>query len=226
MRILIRVYAPFFLLLALVAAVCARWDLPVHLFTQEPQVLARLPWYAGGLAMITGWLWCAAAAACLIGWSLLRARRDADRLPAFLLYFGLLSLGVLLDDAFQLHERSVAWFGIREKAVYSAYLAVLVLGLFSFRYELLKSDFRLLLSSALFLGLSVIVDVLQSIYGERLGPWRPLFEDGFKLLGAAGWLGYFWTTASGALSRSSSTHDKGVRFSSYSGGRLAVMIGP
>lgn len=226
MRTLIRVYAPFFLLLALAAAACARWNLPVHLFTQEPQVLARLPWYAGGLAMITGWLWCAAAAACLIAWSLLRARRDADRLPAFLLYFGLFTLWVLLDDAFQFHERSEAWFGIREKAVYAAYLAVLLFGLFSFRYEILRSELLLLGSAALFLGLSVIVDVLQSLYGERLGPWRPLFEDGFKLLGAAGWLGYFWTTASGALSRSSSTHDKGVPFSQYSGRRLAVMIGP
>lgn len=53
--------------------------------------------------------------------------------------------------------------------------------------------------AAVFLGLSLFVDGLQDLFGERLGPWRILFEDGFKLLGAAGWLGYFTTTGSRAL---------------------------
>lgn len=198
MRNQIRLYLPFLLMLVLAAAVCARWSIPAHMFMREPQTLGRLPWYAGLFSLAGGWLWASAATACLMGWSILRRRPGSDRLPVFLLYFGLLTIAVLLDDALQLHEHADA-IGIPEKATGAIYLAVLLGGLISFRDEILRSDFRLFASAILFLGLSVIIDALQSIYGEGLGPWRILLEDGFKILGAAGWCGFFWTTASRSL---------------------------
>jgi hypothetical protein len=51
-----------------------------------------------------------------------------------------------------------------------------------------------------FLGLSVSVDVVQDQIEAILGTWRILVEDGFKLLGIAGWFGYFLRCALGALS--------------------------
>lgn len=198
MRGMIRFYAPFFLLLALAAAACARWDTPIWLLMREPQNLGHLPRYAGLFSMLTVWLWGASAAACLLACGVLRARRDADRLAAFLLYFGALTVMVMLDDALQLHEQAEN-MGIPAKLIFGSYFAGLLAGLFSFRREILDTDYRLLASAAGFLGLSVFVDVLQMRYGDALGPWRILFEDGFKLLGAAGWLGYFWTTASRSL---------------------------
>lgn len=198
MRYTARLYAPAVLLLGLVTAACLRWSLPAALFMREPQRLGQLPWYAGMLAMVTVWLWCAAAAACLFAWSVLRGRPGAERVSAFLRYFGALTIAVMLDDAFQLHEKA-GWFGLDEKLVYAAYLAALLRGLFAYREELLQSQPRLLASAALFLGLSVFVDAGQYYFDARFGPWRILVEDGFKLLGAVGWLGYFWTAAGRSL---------------------------
>lgn len=198
MRNMVRIYTPAVLLLGLVTTACLRWSLPASLFMREPQRLGQLPWYAGMLAMVTVWLWCATATTCLFAWSVLRGRPGADRLPAFLRYFGVLTIAVMLDDAFQLHEKA-GWFGLDEKLVYAAYFAALLRGLISFREELLQSQPRLLVSAALFLGLSVFVDARQYHYDARFGPWRILVEDGLKLLGAAGWLGFFWTAAGRSL---------------------------
>lgn len=199
MRSLTRAYAPYALLLLAAAAACARWDIAPYLLMREPQNLGQLPWYAGACSMITGWLWCAAAVVCFFVWSILGERPDADGLPKFMLYFGALTLALMLDDAFQLHEQAAARFLAGDKAVFAAYLGMLITGARLYRHEIRKSEVRLLASAIVFLGLSLLVDGLQDLYGERLGPWRILFEDGFKLLGAAGWLGYFTTTGSRAL---------------------------
>lgn len=198
MRSLIRLYGPFVLVLALVAVVCARVGVPPYLLTREPQNLGGVAWYAGSLSMLTGWLWCSTSAVCLFGWSVLRRRSRADRLPSFLLYFGLLTLALMLDDAFQMHEQADG-FGVPEKAFYAAYLGALLVGLFTYRFEVRRSEFLLLASGGFFLGMSIVVDVLQARYGESLGPWRIYFEDGFKLLGAVGWLGFFGASANRAL---------------------------
>jgi len=191
-------YGPFVLILALVAAACARFGVPPYLLTREPQNLGGVAWYAGSLSMLTGWLWCSTSAVCLLSWSVLRRRPREDRLPSFLLYFGLLTLALMLDDAFQLHEQADG-FGVPEKAFYGAYLGALLAGLFTYRFEVRRSELLLFASGGFFLGLSIFVDVLQARYGERLGPWRIYFEDGFKLLGTVGWLGFFWAAATRAL---------------------------
>lgn len=171
MRSLIRVYAPYVLLLLAAAAAGARWDAPAY------------------LSMVTGWLWCATAVVCFFVWSILGERPDADGLPRFMLYFGLLTIAVMLDGAFQLHERAALRFPAGDKAIFAAYLGMTIVGARLHRHEIRKSEVRLLASALVFLGLSLLFN----------GPRRGLWEDGFKLLGAAGWLGYFTTTGSRAL---------------------------
>lgn len=199
MRPLLRCYAPYLLILLLVAAACARCGIAPYMLMREPQNLGGLPWYAGGFSILTGWLWCATAVVCCFVWSILGERSDADGLPKFMLYFGMLTIALMFDDAFQFHEHADEWFGVGEKVVYAGYLGMLLVGLGLYRHEIRKSELRLLASALACLGLSIVVDVFQGRFDALAGPWRILFEDGFKLLGAAGWLGYFTTTGSRAL---------------------------
>lgn len=180
MRLLTRFYAPYLTVLLLGAAAGARFCPP--------------PWCETALALLTGWLWCATAVVCCFVWSVLGERTDADGLPQFMLYFGVLTVAVLLDDAFRLREFLGARLGIGGRAVYAGYAGLLILGARIHRHEIRKSELRLLGSAILFLGLSLAIGAFPGG-----GPWRALLEGGLKLLGAAGWLGYFTTTGSRAL---------------------------
>ncbi|MDP3542430.1 MAG: hypothetical protein Q8T11_08190 [Elusimicrobiota bacterium] len=193
MRLLLSVYAPPALLLAAVAAKCARDGISPSYFMSEPQTLGGLDWHAGLCATLTGLLWCAAASAALLGWGVLRARGGQSGRGGFLLHFGLLTLALMFDDMFQLHEYAYKYYlGLPETAVYAAYGAASVYGLYAYRAVLRATDLSLLASAIVFLGLSIVVDTLQDAAARGMGPWRILIEDGFKMLGAGGWFAYLW----------------------------------
>lgn len=187
-------YGPFVLLLAAVAAVaaaCLLTGLPASGFMREPQTIAGLPWHAGLCSNLTALLWCAAAASALLGWVVLRERQDQKGRGAFLLHFGALTLALMLDDIFLLHEHVYTWYlGVPEKAVFAAYLAASLYGFRAHAAAIRATEIRLLASAFVFLGLSLFIDAFQYRLEEKLGLWRIFFEDGFKLLGAAGWLGW------------------------------------
>ncbi|MCI0550739.1 MAG: hypothetical protein L0287_07275 [Anaerolineae bacterium] len=173
------------ILLGIVAIIRFQYGVPVEMFMDDPLTVARLPPYIGIVSNIGALLWCATASICLFSAAAIRNRSVTD--SSFLLYSGFLTLYILIDDLFLLHEVVLEDY-LHIPQIYT----ITVLGVFSlaylYRYKdlILKTDYFALLMAFIFLGCSAIVDqFLPNIYG------RLFIEDGFKFLGTVTWFGYY-----------------------------------
>lgn len=132
-------------------------------------------------------VWSFSAAICLFSYTLLRTRQESRDVAGFLLFGGCISLVLLLDDLFMLHEQFYPrYFGVGEKIVFSFYAALNLFYLAKFRTLIIESDFVLLLLALFFFALSMLLDLLP----ETSHPWYDLFEDGLKLFGIVSWFAY------------------------------------
>ena len=99
----------------------------------------------------------------------------------------------MLDDFFLLHEKIFpVYFGVPEKIVYIAYFSLILGGAVVFKKCIMETEYLIILIALGFFGLSIFTDVIQGRIELIIGSWRILFEDGFKLLGIVGWMGYFY----------------------------------
>jgi len=161
-------------------------------FMRDPADLMGANPFTGFVSNLGVLFWCAAAAVCLFSWPVLRNRFSTAPLAAFVLYAGLLTTVLLLDDLFQLHEAVLPhYFHVPEVVTYACYAVASVAMLVTFRDRILKTDYLVLLMSLVFLGLSMLSDAFQPRMEQLLGEWRILSEDGFKFFGIVGWFGYF-----------------------------------
>jgi hypothetical protein len=154
-------------------------DDPAATFTRDllAQALeggAQLPFYAGALSVLNGWVWASAgvlalAAAVLVPWR----RRWMLSLAALLLL-------VAVDDAFMLHELAGPDRGVPEAVFLALYPVAGLLLLAQVRGRRGPDVLAFVLGGA-FLALSVGVDV--AFQEDVL-----LLEDGVKLLGGLMWL--------------------------------------
>lgn len=101
-----------------------------------------------------------------------------------------LTLLLLLDDAFLLHESVFPSFGIPEKLVYFTYMCAVAFYLTVFYKIIFRTEFIYLTLSFLFLGLSIALDVIVPDTSSDY-----LLEDGLKFLGLVSWMLYFWSVA-------------------------------
>ncbi len=193
--------APFLLslyvlpLLFLVVLVVASSQLGIDLgeFLRDPAATTNVHPFTGVASNVGVILWTAAATICLIGWVILRHNPDQLKFSKFLLCSGLLTSFLMLDDFFLLHERVFnVYFGIPEKITYLGYFGLILWGGVVFKECILKTEYLILLIAFGFFGLSMFTDAIQYRIEPIIGPWRILFEDGFKLLGIVSWLGYFY----------------------------------
>lgn len=168
--------------------------------TKDLAAVANLPPYFGMMSLVGILLWCGAAALCFLTVMVLdRISPEAAEKP-FLLFAGLLTTMLLLDDAFMIHEWvAPRYLGVSNEVVFAVYGAVLIAMLFKFRAVILRGDYKLLLTSLVLLAASVAVDKLHDYHLlERAGVasegLRYAAEDALKLLGIAGWLSFFLCT--------------------------------
>lgn len=189
------IYALPLLLLLAVAAASVAMKIPVAKFTRDWASVAHVHPFTSMVSNLGVVVWFVGATVCLFSWAILRAASDGSGRPTFLLAAGLFTAYLGLDDLFLLHDIIFPdYFGIKEKYTYLAYFVLIVAGLFVFRQTILKTDYLLLLIALGFFGFSIFVDIVQYRIQPYVGPWRILYEDGAKLLGIAGWLGYFLQT--------------------------------
>ncbi|MDX5481695.1 MAG: hypothetical protein LPK07_08415 [Hymenobacteraceae bacterium] len=166
--------------------------IPFRNLMDEPVLVGDVPYYTGFISNVGVLFWGAAAAVCLFCWALFRRFATERSFANFLLYFGLLSVLLLLDDLLLLHEHIFYnRLGIPEGVTYVIYATLLLTGLLAFRNEILETPFLLLLIAFGFLALSVFIDGIEPFVESYVGEWRIFYEDGLKLLGIAGWFGYF-----------------------------------
>jgi len=207
--LLARLYLPALLALIVFAFTGAIRGIPMTDFFREPQMVAHVPFYVGVVSTLGCFLWAGAAPVCLFGWAVLRRRTNDTQFAIFLLFWGLLTVQLLLDDMFTFHECVYPYyFGIREEITYATYLVAASVGVLAFRKCIRRTDYVLLLLAVGFFGLKIGVDLADEhaarLFGHwrvyldpeiLFGQWRIVVEDGLKLFGIVSWLAYFWRCA-------------------------------
>lgn len=181
-------------LLFLVAVVVAsrKTGVPLTTFTRDPVAVAGLSPFTGVASNLGAIFWSATAAICLFSWIALRSYSNESKLATFLLCSGLITTLLLLDDFFLLHESFFPkYLGMSEKVVVLCYGLLVLAWIVIFRKFILRTEYLILAVAFAFFGASLCVDVFQYPIERLIGDWRILLEDGFKLLGIVGWLGYF-----------------------------------
>ena len=168
-------------------------EVPIAQFTRDPAAVMNGPFYAGALSNVGVLLWCAAAAVCFFGASLLSARiqsglaAPAGDGPRFLLASALFTCLLLVDDLFMLHDLVLPeYLQLRERYVILTYGLLMLAYLLRFRRQILQTDWLVLVVAGGFFSCSIVVDKLP----ETLLPMHHVFEDGAKFLGILGWLLY------------------------------------
>ena len=182
-------------LLVLITALLVRkpMDFTLDMFTRDTNAVSGTHPFVGLISNMGVILWTNTTAICLFCGIILRFSSQNNELSSFLIFSGFITMLLMLDDFFQLHEVIYKfYFGINEVVVFAIYFVLLISDLFIFRRTILKTDYLILLSAAGFFGLSLLVDHFQCLTDGLVGKdIRILLEDGSKLFGIAGWFGYF-----------------------------------
>ena len=183
-RALFMLYLPVLALLFGVVATAYQRRIPLSAMTRDMAAIAKVHPLTGVVSSVGILLWCATAAICLFGYNLLR-ERGAHQAAGMLLWSGLLTVGLLVDDFFMFHEYlAPVHLGINEKVVLASYVCFNAAYLLRHRRLILAADFRLLAAALVLFAVSMLIDVTD------VGGWWNLAEDGCKLLGIASWFGY------------------------------------
>lgn len=160
--------------------------IPLATLTRDPVAVFDGPFYAGAISNIGVLAWAAAATVCLFGSAFLRGRADLADARRFLLYFCLVTVLLLVDDLFLLHEDVLyGYLGVPELLTFGVYGAFGLIGLVVFRRVIARTDVLLLVMALALFAFSVASDLFPGT------PARHLVEDGSKLVGIFAWLAYF-----------------------------------
>jgi hypothetical protein len=155
--------------------------------TRDPNTIAGMPFYYGFFSYLSIACWAAAAGICYVGAFLIGGGAQYRSARMTLLYGGTLSLLLMFDDAFMLHEHVLPdIFRIKEYVAYGAYALAFAGFVYLFWREILRTDFLLLFASAAALGTSIGIDAVF-----EMSEFVTYSEDGFKSLGISFWLAYF-----------------------------------
>jgi hypothetical protein len=190
-----------FALLGVAWLASARYDRPFGDFTRDPATVLTETGCADGGCSIVGFVtklgaiaWGASAAVALFAMLVLRfaASHPIRRSPY--LSFGLLTLLLVLDESFLIHELgSSAALALNERVIFSGYALSAVAIFWSFRAFLARTSFWLLGLAVGLFGVSLIMDIF--VHGNDA------VEDGAKLLGIAAWAVFLIGTAAVEVSR-------------------------
>jgi hypothetical protein len=185
---------------AILVIACVQKRAPLDVLMRDTLAQVDLPFYTGAISNLGVLLWCAAAAVCLFTWWVLGRRSGDSRTRRSLLWAGLLTVLLNVDDFYQLHEYASIHSGLPDEVFTSVYPILLAAWLFFFWREIRKTEYILLFLALALLGTSVFVDALDGMFKIKFNPTLlaltghryHLLEDGPKFLGIATWLGYFW----------------------------------
>ncbi|HEV2066922.1 MAG TPA: hypothetical protein VGR08_08795 [Thermomicrobiales bacterium] len=188
--LMLLIYFPVLLALAIVVVARARTGIAIADFTVDPLiVVGGAPVYTGILSTIGGLIWAGTFAVCMFGYTVMRnvSKRNAN--GPFLLAGGFITLMLLMDDVFLFHEIiSPRYLGVPQQLIYAIYVVIVSWFLVSFRRTILRTEFLLLTLALTGFGLSLLFDLTAEINPH---PAQFLFEDGAKIFGLVSWAAYF-----------------------------------
>lgn len=182
-------YIFIFGLLISVAIIGAHYNIPVAKFTRDPTAILGGHPFTGVISSIGILFWCSTLAICFFSAAIHRKNGGAIA-SRFLIFSGLLTLLLLLDDLFMFHEVIFPrYFHISEKAVYLGYFVLTSMYFLKFKGVIAKTEYTLLLISYVFFALSMGSDIFLPQKGLEF-----IVEDGFKLFGIVTWFIFFIRT--------------------------------
>ncbi len=165
--------------------------IPLVWLTRDTASVIEQPGVIGILSNLGIMAWAAATALWLFSWALLRRTNPRHYLAGFTLASGLLTLLLLLDDAFMLHEDALPiLLGIPELLVLIAYLCIILAYAFLNWHPALRTFYLPGLLAGGLLAASFAMDLLLPT-----GPRQTVVEDSFKFAGILFWLAYAVTVA-------------------------------
>ncbi len=188
-HLLIVVYVILLGLLFLIAIIGAQYDIPIAHFTRDPAAILHAHPFTGVISNIGILFWCSTSAICFFA-SAIHFKKGSVNVATFLLFSGLLTSVLLLDDLFMLHEDIFPkYLHIPEKLIYLGYLFLFLIYLKKFNRVISQTEYIILFISFTFFFLSIFCDVVLPQEGIEF-----LVEDGFKLFGIVTWFIFFIRT--------------------------------
>jgi hypothetical protein len=181
---LLLLFLPILALLSLVVLAAFFSHIPLSSLTRDMASIAHVHPLIGVVSNVGVLLWCATTVICLFSSTLLR-QQGLRAEARFLLWAGLMTLVLLVDDLFMIHEYiAPVHFHVNEKVVLASYALGAGAYLLSQRHLILAANYQLLAAAMVLFTASMAVDIAD------VGGWLRLGEDGFKILGIASWFGY------------------------------------
>ena len=183
---LIPVYTAAVALLLALVVIRLQAGIQISYFTSDPSATVGEPSYIGLVSNVGILLWSGAAALCFFAFAMLRRRiPNEKKLSSFLLFSGLLTTLLLLDDLFLLHSNVHGSLDVPNWLILAGYMAIGFLYLIRFAATIRETEYVPLIFALGFFGLSAVVDATPGNYsGQQLA------EEGAKLLGIVSWAVY------------------------------------
>ena len=193
--VIIVLYLSALFLLASITLVGLHIGVSLEKFTRDATAVADVNPFVGVISNLGILGWCTAASICLFSSFRIRYRlsNKTNEYIDFLLFFGLTTLGLLIDDLFLIHE----WFvpkvlNLPEGILILIYGLTVLFGIIKFKIIIFQTE-RIFLGLAFaFFSLSIAIDFLETfstIYNYIF------LEDSFKFLGIISWVYYFVLTS-------------------------------
>jgi hypothetical protein len=165
------------------------YNIPIESFTRDPIAVLGGAAYVGFISNVGILFWAFTAAICLFS-SIIQKQDNNQATSKFLLYSGLLTMWLLLDDMFGFHDSILPYhLMIPEELVYLIYITIVLVYLAKFKTVILGCEYVIFSIAFCFFALSVLID----LFLEQQG-FLSLIEDGFKLFGIVTWFIFFFKT--------------------------------
>lgn len=176
-------------------AIARLWKgIAISTLTRDPNAIGNLSFYAGFLSQLGIFFWASAFSVTTFTSLLLWKYRSTFKTRVFLLSSSTVTLILLIDDTFLLHESAFPGFGISEKVVFCTFVGAMASYLVIFAKRILQTEFIYLFISLSFFGFSMILDITHLTVINHF-----FFEDGTKFVGIVSWTFYFWKVSKSAI---------------------------
>jgi hypothetical protein len=182
-------YGMAVLILVMVIIIWYIYKIPIATLTRDPVQLLNGRPYTGMLSNLGIILWSATAGICLFVVVLKFPFPEYKRERQFFLLAFVLTMVLLLDDLFLLHDVILPEdLDISENYLYAVYGVLSLLFIIYFRKDILQTPYLLLIAAVVFFGFSIGVDTIVKFLDMEHGF---ILEDGSKFLGIISWGTYF-----------------------------------
>ena len=191
---LMKIFLPGILFLMILIVFSVLTDTYFGLLSRDVNGIYNAPPYIGMLSNTGIILWSFTVAILFATFKLSLILDKNKAQSKFLLFTGGLSLLMLIDDLFMLHEYVIPiYFHLHDSLFYFIYgLSVILICFFYFNL-ILKTDYILFLAAFLLFALSGFFSESVDYFGIKV-PQQHFFEDGTKFIGIVSWFFYFVRT--------------------------------